>query len=347
MKIEFQADNAENYLISVAAEEETHVKMGMWVRKLVCLVPIQIACAENNAMVALKDGLQIPHYISYVDSISLANSIRFGFYDAVLSSWKGKIKVISSMGKQSSGKSYLLNHLSGSLLDVAGGRCTDGVWMKITTGEDGDGQGDNSNLTIFNKKDFHLDKDTESAFSRFQSGINLLKQDKKLFKSLFYIAIKDVDTSDVGDLQQEFLEKISQICSKSQDNFILKMYDGRVEIAAMAPYNRSEYYKESLRELTETVEDKIYSCYDDGSTFLRDLKLIAQTAAKDWTSIDSKRVAVIVDILRRNLMSGVHTGCLSANANEELQVFVIFDTQEEIPDSPIVVGDLSCDIKDS
>ncbi|KAH9289885.1 hypothetical protein KI387_034002, partial [Taxus chinensis] len=114
------------------------------------------------------------------------------------------------MGKQSSGKSYLLNHLSGSLLDVAGGMCTDGVWMTITIGEDGDGQGDNrylyvlldfeglgsferseqedmllsvlnaavSNLTIFNKKDFHLDKDTESAFSRFQSGINLLKQDK-------------------------------------------------------------------------------------------------------------------------------------------------------------------------
>ncbi|KAH9291385.1 hypothetical protein KI387_043423, partial [Taxus chinensis] len=285
MKIEFQVDNAENYLISVAAEEETHVKMGMWVRKLVCLVPIQIARVENNAMVALKDGLQIPHYISYVDSVSLANSIRFGFYDAVLSSWKGKIKGLGSF-ERSEQEDMLLSVLNAAV----------------------------SNLTIFNKKDFHLDKDTESAFSRFQSGINLLKQDK----------------------------------NKSQDNFILKMYDGKVEIVAMAPYNRSEYYKESLRELTETVEDKIYSCYDNGSTFLRDLKLIiAQIAAKDWTSIDSKCVAVIVDILRRNLMSGVHTGCLSANANEELQVFVIFDTQEEIPDSPIVVGDLSCDIKDS
>ncbi|KAH9288619.1 hypothetical protein KI387_032736 [Taxus chinensis] len=118
------------------------------------------------------------------------------------------------MGKQSSGKSYLLNHLSESLLDVAGGRCTDGVWMTITTCENGDGQGDSrylyvlldfdglgsferseqedmllsvlnaavSNFTLFNKKDFHLDKDTESAFSRFQNGINLLKQDKNLFK---------------------------------------------------------------------------------------------------------------------------------------------------------------------
>ncbi|KAH9326449.1 hypothetical protein KI387_006627 [Taxus chinensis] len=80
-------------LKAVPAEEQTPVKMGMWVRKLVCLVPVQIARAENNAM------------------------------------------------------------------------------------------------------DFHLDKDTESAFSRFQNGINLLKQDKNLFKGLFYIAIKDVDTS--------------------------------------------------------------------------------------------------------------------------------------------------------
>ncbi|KAH9289242.1 hypothetical protein KI387_033359, partial [Taxus chinensis] len=184
-------------------EIKIKIKMGMWFRKLICLVPLQIVRAEINGMVALKDGLQIPHDINYVDSVSLANSVRFGFYDTVLNSWKGKIKVISSMGKQSSGKSYLLNHLSGSLLDVSGGRCTDGVWMSISTTEDSshayDQEDDRclyvlldfeglgsferseqeemllsvlnaaiSNLTIFNKKDFHLDKDTDSAFKRFQ-----------------------------------------------------------------------------------------------------------------------------------------------------------------------------------
>ncbi|GLJ34374.1 hypothetical protein SUGI_0691140 [Cryptomeria japonica] len=188
MEIQFEVNNVENCSVSAAAEQQKHVKMGMWVGKLVCLVPIQIARAENNAMVALKDGLQIPPDVSYVNSVSLAYSIRFGFYDAVLSSWKGKIKVISSMGKQSSGKSYLLNHLSGSLLDVAGGRCTGGVWMTLATGEDGDDSRESrclyvlldfeglgsferseqedmllsvlnaavSNITIFNKKDFHF-----------------------------------------------------------------------------------------------------------------------------------------------------------------------------------------------
>ncbi|KAH9330766.1 hypothetical protein KI387_002874, partial [Taxus chinensis] len=79
-----------------------------------------------------------------------------------------------------------------------------------------------------------------------------------------------------------------------------------------------------------------------------DLKLlIAQIIVKDWTSIDSKYVAVIVDILRRNILSAVHMGFLSTNIDEELQVFVNFDTQEEVPDFPVAVDDFSSNIKDS
>ncbi|GLJ30452.1 hypothetical protein SUGI_0602760 [Cryptomeria japonica] len=133
------------------------------------------------------------------------------------------------------------------------------------------------------------------------------------------------------------------------NNFILKMYDGKVEIFAMAPYNRSEYYRESLSELAEAVAERIDSCYDSGFTFMRDLKLIiAQIAAKDWTDTDSKRVAVTVDILRRNLTSTVHMGCLSViDTNEELRVLDNFNTQEGVLDFPVDVGDSSWNIKDS
>ena len=91
--------------------------------------PIQIALAENNGLLALRYGFQMAPKLSYTDNLSLTNSITFGIYDTVLSNWEGEIIVISSMGKQSNGKSYLLNHFSRSLLDVAAGRCTDGVWM--------------------------------------------------------------------------------------------------------------------------------------------------------------------------------------------------------------------------
>ncbi|GLJ34369.1 hypothetical protein SUGI_0691060 [Cryptomeria japonica] len=380
-KIQVQVDNIENYPISAATEQQKHMKMGMWIRKLLCLVPIKIARVENNAMIALTDGLPISTDVSYVGSLSVAVSIRFGFYDAVLSSWKGKIKVISSIGNRSSGKSYLLNHLSGSLLDVGGGRCTDGVWMTVATGEDEEGSGESgflyvlldfeglgslerseqedsllcvlnaavSNITIFNKLGFHFDKVTESSFSQLQSEINLLKHDKKLFKGLFYIAIKDVDTSDVEDLIQEFHEKISQICSKSEENLILDMYDRKTEIVAMVPYNRSEYYTESLSNLVDTVAERNDFCYGNGFAFLRDLKLIIeQISKKNWTSVGSKRVAVTLDILRRNLISAINMGCLSVrNANEELRVLDNFHTQEEVPDPAVVFWDYSWNIRDS
>ncbi|KAH9289584.1 hypothetical protein KI387_033701, partial [Taxus chinensis] len=45
--------------------------------------------------------------------------------------YKNIVKLNVKSYLQSNGKSYLLNHLSGSLLDVARGICTDGVWMKI------------------------------------------------------------------------------------------------------------------------------------------------------------------------------------------------------------------------
>jgi GTPase Era involved in 16S rRNA processing len=42
-----------------------------------------------------------------------------------------KIYVISIIGRQSSGKSYLLNRLFGTRFTVAASRCTDGIWASI------------------------------------------------------------------------------------------------------------------------------------------------------------------------------------------------------------------------
>ncbi|GLJ12791.1 hypothetical protein SUGI_0197900 [Cryptomeria japonica] len=312
---------------------------GNWIRQLICLVPIQITRAENNGIRPLLNGLQIPPHLIYADSISLANLMHFGLYDAVLNQWDG-------------------------------GRCTDGVWMTIRLDArclyvlvDFEGLGSFerteqedmmlsvlnaaiSNLTIFNKKDFHLDKETEAVFQRFQNGVSLVKSDEKLFKGLFYIAIKDVDLADVDDLKDEFRIKLLQICKRSRENFLTKMYGGTVELAAMPSFTRREYYQESLSEMALTVEEDLYHTYQNGRSFLRDLKLVtAQIAAKDWTPVDLKRVAMKVEILRKNMDSVVREGCLSMTGGS--RVLVNFDTQEEILDAPIELGDLLIDMQDT
>jgi hypothetical protein len=79
---------------------------------------------------------------------------------------------------------------------------------------------------------------------------------------------------------------------------------------------------------------------------LRDLKLvISQIAVKDWTSVDLKRVAMKVDILRGNLVSAVKAGCISMAGTKK--VLMNFDSQEEVSDAPIKLEDLFIDLQDT
>ena len=41
------------------------------------------------------------------------------------------IKVVSIVGRQSSGKSYVMNRLFGTRFNVSATRCTDGIWMSL------------------------------------------------------------------------------------------------------------------------------------------------------------------------------------------------------------------------
>ncbi len=186
-------------------------------------------------------------------------------------------------------------------------------------------------------QDFHLDKETEAVFERFQSGVSLFKVDAKLFKGLFYMAIKDVDTADVEDLKKEFIQKVSKICHISQDNFLTMMYDGNVEIATMPAFQHPEF-QESINGIAETIQE-LQVHHHIGRCFNRDLKLvIAQITAKDWSPLDSKRVASKVILLRKHLGSAISSGCL-ADVEDAENGLINFDTKEPIPESnPLQVG---------
>ena len=61
----------------------------------------------------------------------IASMIRFGIYDKYLKDLIQEIKVVSIVGRQSGGKSYVLNRFFGTRFNVAATRCTDGIWMSV------------------------------------------------------------------------------------------------------------------------------------------------------------------------------------------------------------------------
>ena len=98
-------------------------------RKCICCVPINIGMVSDGILESpwLRPGV-------FSKDKSLPDSAKifdFGLHKAVLKSWQKTVKVVSSYGRQSTGKSYMLNHITGSQFDVSGGQCTDGACMQL------------------------------------------------------------------------------------------------------------------------------------------------------------------------------------------------------------------------
>ena len=62
---------------------------------------------------------------------------KFGIYEKYLNELKRDLKVISIVGRQKSGRSYIMNRFFGTRFNVAATRCTDGIWMSIVEVHEG------------------------------------------------------------------------------------------------------------------------------------------------------------------------------------------------------------------
>ena len=58
--------------------------------------------------------------------------IKFGVYEKILNSIDTPVYIVSIVGKQSGGKSYVMNRFFGTRFSVSANRCTDGIWMSLS-----------------------------------------------------------------------------------------------------------------------------------------------------------------------------------------------------------------------
>jgi uncharacterized protein YegL len=311
---------------------EQAAPFGWWIRSLICSVPLQIARAEGNELIVLSDGKLVAPTAVIGSFRDLAREIGFGMLDAVFRSHTGDIRVVSSMGKQSTGKSYTLNHLTGTMFDISGGRCTDGCWMSLRMSDDGsllvvlDFEGIGSfertdtedmllsilnaavsNMTLF-KTDYSFDRTTEAIFSQFQSGVSHIKGDDRLFRGIFGVIIKDVAESAVVELHRFFESKLGSIISRNADNnFLSQMYQSQYAIVPFSPLGTVEYYEQLDSDLAPLATQTISPFR---SLEFREMlvRLMAKLALKDWTSLDGQDLVQRIQDIRDQLDAVIRTG---------------------------------------
>ena len=307
--------------------------VGTFLKRLITFVPIQIARCQSNEFSILDNG-QTVSLESVNVAFDLMEKINLGFYESIFSAWNGNVKVISSMGKQTTGKSYTLNHLTGSSFNIAGTRCTDGCWMTVKEQDDClyvildfEGLGsferteqDDMLLSLFNsavstttifKTEKRLDRDVDKMFNKINMGSDQLKGNEKVFKGKFMIVINDVAEQDVKDTPKEFEEKISNIVSKSENNFIKKLYNSDFEIMAFPAFESREYY-ENTANLLSIVQDEIAPIFRSGPEFLGTVKLLmAKLAISDFSPLDRQQIDERVRFIRSILPFAIQFGQIS------------------------------------
>ncbi|DAZ94402.1 TPA: hypothetical protein N0F65_003431 [Lagenidium giganteum] len=314
------------------------VLLGPFLRSLVTLVPLQVCRAENNSLTVLRNGEYHASATSHdriLQATDIARSMRFGMISLLLEAWTGQCCVISSMGKQSTGKSYFLNHLTVSSFAISGGRCTDGLWigtrfvnsstMLAVLDFEGLGSFERSeqedvflsvlnaavsSVTIF-RLDMRLDKEVDELFRRFQNGMQLIKGGSNLFQGILIMSIKDVNPLDEESVLQEFKAKLGRLVElNDEQNFVSDMYNGSVRINTSPPFRTAGYF-DSLAQTEALVRNTFTATRFTGKSFLDCLRLVlAKIIALDWTSMEHSARVMKTNDLYELLPAVLRTGRL-------------------------------------
>ncbi|RHZ48993.1 hypothetical protein Glove_535g6 [Diversispora epigaea] len=361
-----------NDLTSVSTEYQ----LGEWLIDFFCLIPLQIAVTRDNKFIPLRDGILLPE-VEQTTLDNLSNSISFGWYEAIFDYYTTlEVKVISSMGEQSCGKSYLLNHCIGSTFDGSAMRCTEGVWMSLvktnntlyvaldfeglasierTAQEETYLQLLNaalSNLVLF-KSQFAISRDISSMFQRFHDGVNYFGNDPDIFQACFCIIIKDVAISDRDDIVEEFQTKLSKIVSmEEENNFITKLYRNKMCIIPWPVITDASFYK-SIRELKKQLDEQD-SKYKNARMFLEKIKVLMRNLKEhDWGSIQETIIIKRTSELKRFLNNVISFGYEQKDDDQfsvsdglnDITHLTSRDDGKQIPDDKISLSEVFNDIK--
>ncbi|TDL23180.1 hypothetical protein BD410DRAFT_721351 [Rickenella mellea] len=298
---------------------------GEWLVNLICLIPIHIAVARDNRFIPLKDGVwTVEHERSLLGAevFRIVDSLSFGWYESVFQSYLSTkpVRVVSSMGEQSVGKSYALNHFVDTSFAGSAMRTTEGVWMSVTPTSESlivalDFEGDIerstqedtllvlfntaiSNLVLF-RNNFAISREISNLFQSFQSSSSVLDPatNPTLFQSALVIIIKasitfsDVIDSDMIEIRQEFALKFQKMVEDEQaSNFLTRLHKGQVSIIPWPVIESRHFY--SLFGVLKKQLHTSAPTYTEAGMFLHTLKvLMAKLKANDWGSM-SQTVAI-------------------------------------------------------
>ncbi|KAI0314894.1 hypothetical protein OF83DRAFT_1134774 [Amylostereum chailletii] len=341
----------------------TSFKAGEWLVDLFCLIPIHIAICRDNRFMPLKNGVSsadLERSLLGAEVNQIVDKLSFGWYESVFQSYLAAkpVKVVSSMGEQSVGKSFTLNHLVDTSFAGSAMRTTEGVWMSVTPTDDEvivslDFEGVHSiersaqedmllvlfntalsNLVLF-RNNFALSRDIKGLFQSFQSSSSVLDPatNPSLFQSRLVIIIKDVVDADHKEVKEEFSQKFSTIVRAEQSqNFITRLHRGQLNIIPWPVIESREFY--TLFPALKRLLDRQTTVYKTAGEFSLTMKtLMAKLKANDWGAMSQTLASHRAKLLAALLPVALQTGFTEVSPVKEILKDLDSDTAIDVPDT--------------
>ncbi|KAG2116832.1 hypothetical protein DEU56DRAFT_984881 [Suillus clintonianus] len=338
-------------------------RAGEWLAEFLCLIPIQIAVTKENRFIPLKDGVystELEKSLLGADVNRIVDHLSFGWYESLFQSYMARkpVKVVSSMGEQSVGKSFSLNHLVDTSFAGSAMRTTEGVWMSVTPTKDVlvvalDFEGVHSierstqedtllvlfntaisNLVLF-RNNFALSRDITGLFQSFQSSATVLDPaaNPSLFQSTLAIIIKDVVDSDKADITKEFALKFQKIVQDEQEaNFISRLHAGQLNIIPWPVIESQEFYQ--LFPALKRRLDKQKLTHNTAGEFLHAVKtLMAKLKANDWGALSQSMASHRAQLLLARLPNALAFGLQEVDPDPEPLKNLDDDVPIDMPDT--------------
>lgn len=258
---------------------------------------VHLACIQEGNLLPLKDGFT-------ATNIRSRDDIRFGVLEDILAK-VGKLKVVSIMGKQSSGKSYLLNRLFGTRFDVSAARCTEGIWLSLSYIEgqifvvlDCEGLFSSerrpieetkmclflaaiSDVTILNS-DISFNRYILRVFDQY-SRLEDLLQKPGLFRGSLEFALRDVPQHQNSGATEEALNHIHQL---TRSDFLFHLFHGQVAVTSYHNFELKELFALTLKERQAHYLNGVQQRWQSGLELVQNMKVVLEYMAGQEAALE-------------------------------------------------------------
>lgn len=324
--------------------------------KLLTRTPIHLASIQDGNLVPLQDGRN--NFEEFVNQLtgnqdfsdSFVNYIHFGCLEELIKK-ESNIKVVSIMGKQSGGKSYLLNCIFKTRFDVAATRCTDGIWMSLAKVEgqtfvvlDCEGLFSAerniqeevkmclflaavSDVTILNA-DLAFNRHISYLFEKFIIGVARLNG-VELFKGVLELTIRDVPSNQDTGTNEEIRSFIDK--QKNDSDFFIKLFGGKIFAVLYHNFENRELFERNVRVQCHRYRStEIPVRWSSGEKLLFQLKTALSNIYNDDSSFTDARV---FDLTIKKILEEIYIALQDPSAMPEL-----YRSQKPVLDATVSLG---------